>query len=694
MNKLQTMAQLKRAIAENRKEISIEDVTASPRFKDFILAGAKALFSMFEMTVPIDFRFYHRPDDAMTAGTDNVKCLVNTANPLFIKNKDGSAASLSDAYYRILGVLFHEMGHILFTDAVYANREMKNLSEKGIFAFPGSVSDEEKEAFDEIRDALKKSGTFRKVLKELSARLFNILEDGRIEERLLRICKSCAGFCRGLRRLRAFHFEGEDFDERLSEENPFVPRHEFEKSLGLMLYYGKMGKYPSSYTPGKCALFEECVPYIDEYMSFDEGEKLFEKVRGIIILFWMKGGLKDLFKTCETADESPEEGCLGEEGLEKGECSDKGGASCENSGTSSGAEGLEDPFEGRSPEEAKELIKAFLKALSEEESSPEPGYEGTAPASEKEAVCENAGEDTSEAALEGAIKQACGRKVEEEEIGSRAKAVTEAAIKHHNYENGEVHVFSPEEIRGEGRSLTAKELKAEVLSAVKKTAREINRHIVSDRDTGKKMSFSGRRFRASSVYKKDMKYFERKGHKVDTKKLAVAVRVDESGSMRRDHRCEAAKKASALLYLLSEEIEDLDIAIYGDTCCGPRFISIPYCDFGIVKPDALENISYMRARSGNNDALAVNILTDRLAEQPADQKVMISVSDGRPTECTEEELREAVKKAKKLGITVIAMAVGDDKELIKGYYGPESFCDITDLSALPKVFASLIKRRM
>ena len=208
--------------------------------------------------------------------------------------------------------------------------------------------------------------------------------------------------------------------------------------------------------------------------------------------------------------------------------------------------------------------------------------------------------------------------------------------------------------------------------------------------------YSGKKFLASRACRNDGKVFARKMPLAPSPTLAVAVRVDESGSMSGD-RIVAAKRATVLIYLFCH-ILGVRCAIYGDdTWSGVELHC--YTDFDTYDDDddryRLMNIS---AGGSNRDGYAIKYVLERLKEQETDNKLMIIISDGQPADTgyygqeAEADLKHICKEMDHDGIAYIAAAIGDDKNIIKAIYGERHFLDVSDLSKLPESLTALIKR--
>jgi len=124
-----------------------------------------------------------------------------------------------------------------------------------------------------------------------------------------------------------------------------------------------------------------------------------------------------------------------------------------------------------------------------------------------------------------------------------------------------------------------------------------------------------------------------------------------------------------------------------------------YVDFD--KPDNRDRYRLMgiRARSNNRDGLALKIVADRLTKAPQTTKLLISLSDGQPKAmpdytggCAEDDMQRTIAEYHRKGISLLAAAIGHDKDVIGRIFGSERFLDITDLNELPAKLVKIIAR--
>ncbi|BFH61946.1 vWA domain-containing protein [Paenibacillus azoreducens] len=213
--------------------------------------------------------------------------------------------------------------------------------------------------------------------------------------------------------------------------------------------------------------------------------------------------------------------------------------------------------------------------------------------------------------------------------------------------------------------------------------------------------YYGSKFQADNVAYKDYRYFAKKRPPTESPSLVVGLRVDESASMSAFGRLEAAKQAVIAVCEFCQ-ICNVPVLIYGDTADASKMEQMSifaYADFD--QPDTNDRFRLMRiqARSNNRDGMALRIMAERLAASPQQTKLLISISDGQPKAMDDytgsyavTDMQQTITEYERKGITFLAAAIGQDKEVISEIYGSERFLDISNLHELPAKLVRIIAR--
>lgn len=213
--------------------------------------------------------------------------------------------------------------------------------------------------------------------------------------------------------------------------------------------------------------------------------------------------------------------------------------------------------------------------------------------------------------------------------------------------------------------------------------------------------YYGSKFQADSVAYRDFKSFAKKRPPTEAPSLVVGLRVDESASMSAFRRLEAAKRAVIAVYEFCQ-ICDIPILIYGDTADVSKLEQMSifaYTDF--EKNDSKDRFKLMgiRGRSNNRDGMALRIIADRLSVSSQQTKLVISISDGQPKAMDDytgsyavADMQQTIAEYERKGITFLAAAIGQDKDVISHIYGKERFLDIANLKEFPAKLVRIIAR--
>lgn len=235
-----------------------------------------------------------------------------------------------------------------------------------------------------------------------------------------------------------------------------------------------------------------------------------------------------------------------------------------------------------------------------------------------------------------------------------------------------------------------------LLSISKQLQRSITRQLQDQRRGGKQTGlYMGRRLDIHSLPRNDGRVFSKMSLPNETPELAIALLLDESGSMSCGSRATYARASAVILYDFCQSL-GIPVMVYGhSTDSGVALYS--YAEFDSI--DKLDRYRMMdiSARSNNRDGAALRFVAEQLAKRPEDIRLLILVSDGQPADsgyygtAAEEDLRGIKTEYRRKGICFIAAAIGDDKDSIERIYG-DAYMDISDLHQLPITLTNVVKR--
>lgn len=211
----------------------------------------------------------------------------------------------------------------------------------------------------------------------------------------------------------------------------------------------------------------------------------------------------------------------------------------------------------------------------------------------------------------------------------------------------------------------------------------------------------GSKFQGDSIAKKDFRNFAKKLPPTEAPSLVVGIRIDESASMSAFGRLEAAKRAVLAVFEFCK-ICDIPVLIYGDTADKSKFEQMSvfaYTDFDKKEQGDCFRLMNIQARSNNRDGMALRIMAERLVDTTQQTKLLISISDGQPKAMPDytnryatDDMKQTIFEYERKGVTFLAAAIGQDKEIISEIYGKDRFLDITDLKEFPAKLVRIISR--
>lgn len=248
----------------------------------------------------------------------------------------------------------------------------------------------------------------------------------------------------------------------------------------------------------------------------------------------------------------------------------------------------------------------------------------------------------------------------------------------------------------------AEQIRQQVLPIVESLSRQILDLLENDESTTyQKGKYEGQRFNASRVAYNDLGYFDKKNPPHEQPSLAVALRIDESGSMIRDERIEAAKKAAIAIAEFAKRV-NIPLMIYGDTAdvsTREKTSIFSYKEFSDDFQWLDEKLVTMKPRQNNRDGASSRLISNKLSQEAATTKLLISISDGQPKALPDytgkkarEDIQSVLSEYDRQGVIFVAAAIGQDQKEIKEIYGENRFIDMTDINELPQQLIQLIAR--
>ncbi|MGX7350827.1 ATP-dependent protease ATP-binding subunit ClpX [Enterococcus canis] len=304
--------------------------------------------------------------------------------------------------------------------------------------------------------------------------------------------------------------------------------------------------------------------------------------------------------------------------------------------------------------------------------------------------------ETNTAGTQAAPEEIKDEKLQKRELNREAREILKDSV--HKKEGLIVH--RPEATPAD--ETEAAKFMREILPTVEQLSRKVLALLEKEERAGYQTGkYYGTRFNASKVAQGDYRYFDKKNPPNIQPSLALALRVDESGSMLRDDRITAAKRAALAVAEFAERV-GIPFMLNGDTAdltAKEKTSIYSYKEFTEDYSGLPGKIMTMKPRQNNRDGAVLRVIAEKLARQQATTKLLISISDGQPKALPDytgtkarEDIQEVLTDYERQGVLFLAAAVGEDKEQIRELYGENHFIDITDLETFPQQLMQLIAR--
>lgn len=171
---------------------------------------------------------------------------------------------------------------------------------------------------------------------------------------------------------------------------------------------------------------------------------------------------------------------------------------------------------------------------------------------------------------------------------------------------------------------------------------------------------------------------------VKTKKVAVCILIDESGSMWGSGET-AARDTAILLNEALDKVPNVDLYIYGHTASRSTTSLYVYRERNFHRKYVLGSTD---SRAGNHDSIAIREACARVRKSTKENCLFFMISDGAPNEST-DMVRKAVQDVEKDGFSVVAISIDP-------YYDPSTMytrnVTLTDLNTLAVELGKLVRK--
>ncbi|MBQ2924871.1 MAG: nitric oxide reductase activation protein NorD, partial [Anaerotignum sp.] len=604
------------------------------------------------------------------AYTDNEEIYINTGN--YITRSFPTRVLKADS---LIGMNAHEIGHILYTDFSLSSCYFKLLEKGRVFSDePADFSEEEKEALTEMEQYLKTgSGIAKAAILKAAKHILNILEDAYIEAR---VCEAYPGkFAVGIT-LNNIRFSEmvPSVDEQLKNGN-----YRFSVFTNMLLQYCNGGDFNNrdNYEGEILEHFLEVLPLVDHAIYEPDMQERCNATNRIMVSIWEY--VKEIVEKAE------------ERQREKRTTDSESRKDLEEELNEQIVRTAHAPFRGGSPipledisgpdTEGKEKLREKLSDALEHESAEGAEVDVCDKISK---LLKEIAKDTVEAKLYDELTKELEEDAKHLVLGSAHTDVNIRIERKKDVDEGMIFRY---------------ECLAKELLPISKQMQKRLKRLFKDTAYTEKMTAlpMGRRLEPRLLSDKEGRIFSRKRLPSEKKDLAVALLLDESGSMSWCDRIRSARNAAIIVYDFCKAM-DISVMIMGHTE-HEDVVLYPYTDFDSCGEKDRYRLMDISARRDNRDGAALRYVAERLLKQPEEKKLLMLVSDGQPLARgysgleAEDDLRSIKQEFSNKGVLFVAAAIGSDKENIERIYG-SSFLDITDLNELPFLLVRKIERAL
>lgn len=633
--------------------------------------------------------------------TDNKVISVNPVHEYVMRIKGTAKKTLV-----ILGQLAHEVFHIIYTDFNVFTKTKKTYERKGASKFRLSQLHQ---CFNIIEDSAIEllgtnyyTGSFKQgiiALNKNALECMPTLDEMALKgaPRLAIFKQACAMYC------MLGTLKGKLHDLELIEM--------FEQAIPI-LDRGRLEPHSSGRLKAAEELYELITPLIEE------AEETFEDMKAADIEFCytksnkIPDGPQEIVEIPEIKSDFSEESRkairVGIEKMKEKSFEEKDKEDASDGKTAKDKDGEKsDKSVDKDIEDGKEVDAHSSKAYTDTKKEIEEGETEKDDSLDKKKEDEKLKEllDSLEKQLEDVLEEAAKEEYDQEvqreqerKIKEFAKEVKFSAIHSHiqtrvirNFKIDEymINKYNQEfeSIKGLCRNLT-------------KRVRDIIRYNEDVKITGQ---ISGK-INKSQLYRLDKLFFYKIKGKSDEADLAILLLIDESGSMMREDRYRAARKAAMLLYEMCYAI-NIPFAVIGYDAehKGNTVNHRHYIDFDSRDKREKYKLAYIDAHFENRDGYSIKYAGEYLARRPETDKILIVITDGSPAhpsgsdyyygEIGIKDAGRVVKELEKKGITTFGVAIGEGKTDIKRIF-TKNYIDIPELKYLPGRLANLIERNI
>ena len=565
-------------------------------------------------------------------------------------------------------------------------------------AVPSFSEWEIEEKAKEVQEFLENADDLtRQAITTVSQFLFNVLEDGYIEARM---CDAFPGkYATGI---RLNNIRISEMAQSISEQLK-NGAYRFSVLLNLLIQYHRTGDINNrdGYDGEILDMFYDVLPVFENALYDDDTKVRYEAINQILIMSW--DYVQEILEQVKENQKKQNEAYAMEE-LQKKLHDELTGKTEEAKGntapvTAQGGFSIDRDKEQEKRKELQEVLSEETERIplletedfetkGEGSISWDKEYSGSGYANSGSDILRILNEMSKSNAISG-LNDSLWAQLNEQskrlELGNAHKGVNFRIFRMPGVDSNQIEAYK---MVAQPLLLYSKQLQ-------KRWKRILKERVSEGKQSGLLM---GRRIESRMLMNQEGKIFSKRNLPEKKQDLAVALLIDESGSMCGLDRATYARAAAIMVYDFCK-VMHIPLSIIGHTEANDVELYV-YTDFDSNDENDCYRLMDISARDGNRDGAALRFVAERLMKQPESSRLLMLISDGQPAgnggyigTAAEEDLRGIHKEYTRKGIMFVAAAIGTDKENIERIYG-DAFLDITDLQKLPFLLVKRIEKEI
>ena len=685
-------------VRENKLDLEDNNILKSKEFEEYIKSTSKKLYEKHNLKQDkLKFLMDKNIDDVSYIKNDTIYINLGSKNI-----SKGNKLKLTLGYY------VHEIGHRLFTDFTIRDIYEESILRGNLCINSLELNDEELHEnmikFQNYINNPKKSGK----LCSLLLFIYDIIEDSRVEESIYKYLSNYGRLIDGLNELRDTQYNSiNSFEIDLTEND------KFNALINQIICYIKFGKFKGM-SDYHIKNIEKIKKEIDESIYEEDEIKVIDKINKISIILWDE--IEEYLEVFDDVYKEEIDHIKPLISLEIEENLNENSKATSTIGKSDTKGDIGKIIKNKTTKEQikKDLVKSENEDIMKINSDKSTSHKSTM-AKDKDAIKlrksskeDNKSDDlvnkANDELFDGVynnnsfgkgIMKLRNIKESENEQKSDSKLISYGGI----HKNIRIKVHRPEFTHEDRLNYTENNKK--YIKAANELANKVLPFLKNEVSTQySKNRYYGTKFEASNVAKKDYRYFSKKNPPNESPSMAVALRIDESGSMKANNRIEMAKATAILIWEFCKKCS-IPIGIYGDTADinNTEDVSIySYSDFDNQDKNDCYRMMKISPKSNNRDGVSIKYVAEKLLKVDADIKVLFIISDGKPLakpnykdELAKEDLKSVISEYSRKGINFFVAAIGNDRDVIKDIYGQNKFLDISNINELPNRISMILK---